>query len=112
MQELKWWVVILFMLVIFDRVASLMSRFERWADARGNGSAAPVTLGKLRETLGLLPSSNKTFSTLIEETYKERFEQLIGSINALTQINGRLLEQTKDLVALERARIEVRQQGE
>lgn len=112
MHELQWWVVILFCLIAFDRMASLFGRFSRWADERGNGHKTPVTVMKLRQELGIPLTGRQSFMEAASETHKIRFETLISSVNALTQINGRLLDQIKELVSLERARIELRQQGE
>lgn len=112
MQEVKWWVIILFMIVCFDRLSSILERGKKWFDERGNGIKSPVTLSALRQTLGLKPTGDKTFLELAQETHQARFDGLIGSVNALTQINGRLLDQIRELVALEKARIEFRQQGE
>jgi hypothetical protein len=112
MHEVQMWVIVLFVIMSFDRIAILWGRVGRYWDARGNGKTMPVTVEKLRAELGIPLSGNLNFMQAAEETNKAHFQSLIGSVNALTQINGRLLDQIKELIMLERARIEIRQQGE
>lgn len=97
MHELQWWVVILFMLVAIDRITHLFGKFSRWADARGNGKGAPLTVGKLREALGLLPSGDKTFLDIAQETHRERFLGIVQALNKLGADNERML-QKHDLI--------------
>lgn len=112
MHEVQWWVVTLFVLMSFNQLTILFGRASRYLEERGNGKRSPVTAGKMREILGIPESGKVSFMEAAQETNKARFDSLVGSVNALTQINGRLLEQIKELVALEQARIELRQQGD